>query len=234
MTLSTQQIDQLYAFTRAHFVEYYDLQTELVDHLAHAIEAQWQQHPEKSFDQILNSEFKKFGIFGFSDIVEKRQMALSRKYHKIVLRHLRAFFAWPKIVVAVGVFGTFYFALKSITDQIEAFMIGFTLLTILLFFKIIKDSIKIRRRPKAEKRWLFEEIIRSYGNVSAFMIVPMQVIGHFLDVEAQLFRNPLALAAASLALTVYALFCYVIFKIIPSKADQYLRENYPEYGFETL
>ena len=33
--LTSEQIDQLYLFTRQHFVEYYDLQTELVDHLAH-------------------------------------------------------------------------------------------------------------------------------------------------------------------------------------------------------
>lgn len=38
MKLSAQQIDQLYAFTRQHFVEWYDLQSELVDHLANAIE----------------------------------------------------------------------------------------------------------------------------------------------------------------------------------------------------
>lgn len=40
MKLSTEQIDYLYQFTRNHYVEYYDLQTELVDHLANAIEAQ--------------------------------------------------------------------------------------------------------------------------------------------------------------------------------------------------
>ena len=45
MKLTPQQIDQLYLFTRQHYVEYYDLQTELVDHLANAIETEWQQNP---------------------------------------------------------------------------------------------------------------------------------------------------------------------------------------------
>jgi hypothetical protein len=49
MKLSTQQIDQLYTFTRQHFVEWYDLQSELVDHLANAIEQEWKQNPNRTF-----------------------------------------------------------------------------------------------------------------------------------------------------------------------------------------
>ena len=40
MKLTPQQIEQLYQFTRQHYVEWYDLQTELVDHLANSIETQ--------------------------------------------------------------------------------------------------------------------------------------------------------------------------------------------------
>ena len=39
MQLNESHIESLYQFTRDHFVEYYDLQTELVDHLANSIEA---------------------------------------------------------------------------------------------------------------------------------------------------------------------------------------------------
>ena len=34
MKLNNQHIEQLYTFTRQHFVEHYDVQTELVDHLS--------------------------------------------------------------------------------------------------------------------------------------------------------------------------------------------------------
>ena len=62
MKLSPEQIERLYQFTRQHYVEYYDLQTELVDHLANAIEEQWTANPKLSFEQALQVEFKKFGI----------------------------------------------------------------------------------------------------------------------------------------------------------------------------
>ena len=83
MKLNTQQIDRLYQFTRQHYVEYYDLQTELVDHLANAIEEQWQENPKITFEEVLQKEFKKFGVFGFMDVVEKRQAAMNKKYNKI-------------------------------------------------------------------------------------------------------------------------------------------------------
>ena len=72
MKLTTSQIDQLFIFTRQNYVEYYDLQSELVDHLANAIEMQWQENPNRSIDEALHIEFKKFGVFGFMDVVEKR------------------------------------------------------------------------------------------------------------------------------------------------------------------
>ena len=54
MKLNPQQIDKLYLFTRQHYVEYYDLQAELVDHLANAIEIEWQQNPKLTFDEALH------------------------------------------------------------------------------------------------------------------------------------------------------------------------------------
>src|SRR6478736_1665434 len=98
MKLTPEQIDRLYQFTIQHYVEYYDLQTELVDHLANAIEQQWQENPKISFEDALQVEFKKFGIFGFMDVVEKRQLALNKKYNHIVWLQLKDFFKIPKIM----------------------------------------------------------------------------------------------------------------------------------------
>ena len=44
------KLESLYRFTRAHFVYHYDLQTELVDHMANAIEELQEKQPELTFD----------------------------------------------------------------------------------------------------------------------------------------------------------------------------------------
>jgi hypothetical protein len=50
MKLSQDQIQELYNFTRRRLVEHYDLQTELVDHLANGIEKQWEGNPDLTFN----------------------------------------------------------------------------------------------------------------------------------------------------------------------------------------
>lgn len=95
MKLTSEQIERLYLFTRQHFVEWYDLQTELVDHLANSIENQWQENPKISFENALQIEFKKFGVFGFMDVVEKRQAALNKKYNGIIWEAFQSIFYHP-------------------------------------------------------------------------------------------------------------------------------------------
>ena len=59
MKLTNQHIEQLYKFTRQHYVEHYDVQTELVDHLANDIEQIWVDKPQLSFEQARDISFKK-------------------------------------------------------------------------------------------------------------------------------------------------------------------------------
>lgn len=71
--ITEQEIKLLFDFTKKHYVEFYDVQVELVDHLANAIEAQWEENPKLSFEDALQIEFKKFGIFGFTGLVKKNK-----------------------------------------------------------------------------------------------------------------------------------------------------------------
>ena len=112
MKLTPSQIDQLYIFTRQHYVEYYDLQTELVDHLANAIEEQWQENPKLSFNEALNIEFKKFGVFGFMDVIDQRKGAMNKKYSKIVWQNFKNFFGIPQIIGTFSGILIMFFILK--------------------------------------------------------------------------------------------------------------------------
>ncbi|WP_440120244.1 hypothetical protein [Tenacibaculum sp. Ill] len=89
MKLTDQHIEQLYRFTRQHFVEHYDVQTELVDHLANDIEQIWEENPTLTFEQARENSFKKFGMFGFMTVVEKKQKQLGKKYRKIIWSYLK-------------------------------------------------------------------------------------------------------------------------------------------------
>ncbi len=49
MKLTEAQIEELYAFTRKKYVEHYDVQTELVDHLATSIEEKMSESRQYQF-----------------------------------------------------------------------------------------------------------------------------------------------------------------------------------------
>jgi len=230
MKLSALQIEQLYAFTRQHFVEYYDLQSELVDHLAHAIEAESAKNPALSFDEILQSEFKKFGIFGFMEVVENRQKALTRRYHKIVWKHFIEFFRLPKIAIVAVSFTIVFVGLKYIRKAPEIYAILFGILTIVLIGKFIVDNYRRKRRQSGEKRWLFEEIISGYGSIASCFIVPIQLLSTLSRNSEVMLSTDFSLYGFSALLIAYAVFCYIITVIIPSKAKEYLVQTYPEYA----
>lgn len=232
MKLTPEQINRLYEFTRQHYVEYYDLQTELVDHLANAIEEQWRENPKLSFEEALQAEFKKFGVLGFKDLIKKRGIALNIKYFKIVGMHFKDYFKWPKIVGTLFAIILLNFITKTYlvdvslsTHQLATFIIVF-----IIFFVSSADSNE-RKKLKANKyRWLFKEIIL---NTKYFPIIVTYLwylcLENLMLPNPNLFKSELYSVLFSIILVCWGLFCYITYKVIPSKVEQYLKQTYPEY-----
>ncbi len=231
MKLSAEQIERLYQFTRQHYVEYYDLQTELVDHLANAIEEQWTANPKLSFEQALQVEFKKFGIFGFMDVVEKRQAALHRKYNKIVWKELKTFFSIPKIIGTISSITFLYYVLKYFQESYEI-MQWFIAILIISFIIGLAFLTKKQKNETAKtgKRWLLKDIIFGYSSVAG-------VLNFVVQLACRLHENQYPewfLMVFSVLLVVLFLTEYVVLFLIPSKAESYLSETYPEYEITQL
>ncbi|RYZ21482.1 MAG: hypothetical protein EOO16_12785 [Chitinophagaceae bacterium] len=102
MELSKEQIDQLFAFTKKKLVHWYDLQAELVDHLASRIEEEQEKNPALDFDRALAKVYDGFGIFGFAHIVQQKTAQLERSSRRLWWKTFKAFFAWPKIVLVAA------------------------------------------------------------------------------------------------------------------------------------
>ena len=235
MKLNPSQIDQLFTFTRQHYVEWYDLQSELVDHLANAIETQWQENPNRSFDEALQIEFKKFGVFGFMEVVEKRQAALGKKYNGLVWHHFKDFFGIPKIVLTIAMTLVLYSILK-ISAYSEWIFIGLYLIVVgFTFYELFKNNrIQKRKKQTQVKRWLFEEIINQYGSLSGVIIFPFNILVQIFNRSEKYLDNDYWIMGLSFLLVVVTLVLFIIFKIIPSKAVQYLKATYPEYKLENV
>ncbi len=226
MKLNADQVERLYAFTRQHYVEYFDLQTELVDHLANAIEEQWQQNPKLSFEEALQIEFKKFGVFGFMEVVEKRQVALNKKYNKLVWQLLKTFFSIPKIIGTISAIGIVYYLLKSTQEDFEIIQAIFIVLIVLFMIGLGVISRKNKKKnQQTEKKWLLKEIIFGYSSFTGLINIPIQLVLHL---NGKHFHN-WTLALFSFLLVLLSLTMYIVLVLIPSQAEDYLKATYPEY-----
>ena len=225
MKLTPAQIDQLYTFTKQHYVEYYDLQTELVDHLANAIELEWETNPTLSFETLLNKEFKKFGVFGFMDVVEEKQKAMNKRYNNWVWNHFKAFFKLPKIIWTLLSVLLLFHMMKSITISHEVASLLTLIILISLWAGLIRMNKKRIKTAKEEgKKWLLKDIIFGYSSITGMSYLPFQIFFQF-----EHHSNQFTLFLMSLFIVSMLIIEYIIFFIIPSKAEEYLEKTYPEY-----
>jgi len=161
MKLTEHQINELYIFTRKHYVYHYDVQTELVDHLANDIERIWIASPKISFEEARDTSFKKFGIFGFMDVITAKQKQMNKRYWKIICHFVKEWFTLPKLLITVSIFVSVYILLQFPISSyfiLGALSIG-VIAEIVMLFKVRKQR-KVKEENN-EKLFLLEDMIGS-------------------------------------------------------------------------
>ncbi len=232
MTLTHHQIQELYKFTRKHYVEYYDLQTELVDHLANGIEAQWRETPDMLFKEAMVGEFQKFGIGGFEKVVRKRQRAMEWRYLKIVVRFYRTYFKLPQILLTTALvlilpLILFTLPLAYRYDIILGLFMAIAVAVLIISFKKRKDN--DLECVKNGKKWMLKDQIYSYGQYAGvFNLFPIVLNTQFFRSNIPVDANYVILIFATMIVCLLLL-SYVTIFVIPKKAEELLAETYPEY-----
>jgi hypothetical protein len=210
MKLTKTHIAELYKFTRKHYVYHYDVQTELVDHLANDIEVIWEVQPHLSFQEACDKSFKQ----------------LSKRYTKVLLKFMKEWLSIPKLFLTLLIFTFFYILVgfKINENVIDVFLILLTIIQIFLASKLIK---KANKRFKDKKRkYLLEEMIFRTGSLNSILLFSSFLqFSNFSNGITSLWGK----CFFSGLITVAIIFSYVSLIIVPQKAEALLQENYPEY-----
>jgi hypothetical protein len=229
MKLTKEQIQQLYKFTRQHYVEHYDVQTELVDHLANDIEQIWTEQPHLSFEQARTISFKKFGVFGFMDVVEKKQKLMNKRYWNILWRFVKEWFTLPKIILTTLIF-LLFFSIFQFTYATEIIFVSLLILVIFDFYYLFKNRAKRKRnKMKKEKIFLLESMIGQTRN--GFSIMTFVNVFNIINITDLNF-NSLSffwLVFIAAFVTLICIVFYITGFVMPQKAKELMKETYPEY-----
>lgn len=232
--LTEQEINQIFDFTKKHYVEYYDVQVELVDHLANAIEVQWEENPNITFDEALQIEFKKFGIFGFTGLIEKKQSELTTHYNKMFWKSVLQFITIPKVIITIALY------LAVFTTLIKWGTLGEIIILVLLVcsytFTIIdgfRYLYKIKKDQKKQGRnWLIQSVAK---NVYAMPAIGLS--GSYYTIISRFFEETYNLSNVGLhflsALFVFQIICtFVLYQVIKPKLETSIQAT--QHCYQTL
>ncbi len=162
--ITEAQYESLYAFCRRHYVQYYDVQIELVDHLSEAIEEKMKANPKLSFEQALDNVYAGFGIKGFADIVATRMQMVGEKCRKQKWQLFFSYFTVPKIAMTVCIYAALLLVGKFLTQDYYRGIFLSVLGVAIFIFEII-HTIQASKLFKSQKK----EMIYTSGRLSGIL-----------------------------------------------------------------
>jgi len=231
-TITNNETQFLFEFCRKHYVYHYDLQVELVDHLASSIEEQWKEKPELSFENALLNSFRKFGIHGFSKIKEQKQKELRKKYNRLLWKYLFDFFSWPKIVMTIACTIVLATLFKWIENDLWIIVPYFGTTTIFLvyyYYRIFPKRYKITS-VGGKKFMILERLKDTQFLVIFFIQIPLQIPNFWNISNISVLKNNIGIIAISLLIILFTISLFGELFYVPEKIKEHFREQFPEFA----
>jgi len=231
-TVSKKETQYLFEFCRRHYVYHYDLQVELVDHLASAIEKQWEIDSELTFENALLNSFRKFGIHGFSKIKEQKQKELRKKYNRLLWKYLLEFFGWPKIVMTFAFTIVLATLFKIVGNDLWILVPYFGSMTIFLFYyyyRIFPSKFKVSK-VKGKKFMLLDRLKDTQFMIIFFTQIPFQAFHFWNILKLSSIQNTAGILTVSLLIVVITIGIYGELFYVPQKIKEHFREQFPEFA----
>lgn len=135
MNLTKTQLEKIRIYLGEIGFTYIDVQMEILDHVASAVEEKMTNDPSLSFQDAVNQTRASFGKAGFFKIEKSIVKGLSKKYQKFFLHHFASFFGIKSIwLVFLSVIGLYQ--LQNLISNQDSFSTVF-IIAIVVFFSIL-------------------------------------------------------------------------------------------------
>jgi hypothetical protein len=233
--LTAEEIEFLFTFVEQRDVKYYDVQMELVDHFASAIEQRWEIEPVLSFDEALRKEYRQFDRYDFSQIIEEKEETLRKKYRKIEHQYIADFFSWPKIV-ATSLVTLLIYQIFSLFLNYFRLVNSVVLADILLvaFFSYLIYPRKYKVDLNVNKEFLLLQQLKSgqhyfvsVGRLPSSILMCFFFFNkefHFAFIDHPVFK-----AVVALLISLTAIFFIVIGFYVPKRVKADFTREFPQF-----
>jgi hypothetical protein len=232
--LTPQQIDNLFHFCDSHGVKYYDVQIELVDHLASTIEQKWEENPTLSYENARGAIFDQFGVSGLKKIMKAKEKELRKKYIRLLWKYVGEYFKLPKIILTIAITLILFSILRIFENNLETCLL--LLFTYLLLFFVLE--VKNKERYKINlvhgKPFLLYDYLKSIKPYfSIFFSIPTSLLplyGIYLQrSNSYLSHNLYIEFFTTFFITLFSIFLFAMSFYIPKRVKEDFIREYPQF-----
>ena len=230
--LTPQQIDELFAFCSKRNVKEYEIQTELVDHLASSMEVHLNQNASLSFSEAPGITYSKFGTNGFKEIVKMKRKMFRKKYNILFLKFLATFFQLPRIILTTFLTISLYSIICYFDESRPKFeFIGVLAMLLNLIYSIVI------RRPYLEKGkasfmliYYFNRIRINTGIIlNGLFIGAIHTSKYFVVPNNSVFNFLISFFVVFIFITTYISMIYM-----PKLLNKHFKEQFPDFMYSVL
>ena len=225
--LTEEQIEKLFKFVKSKYVHFIDVQYEIVDHLASAIEEKQEENPTMSFDRALREEYSKFPITGFATMTAEKHTALTRFWYKKVFQYILGYFKLPKIIISAAI--AFLISQGLIHGNTRHLVIMYFTLILLALTGIVYRS----KKGFEFKKGLREKYLVTNTYISLFsglwvlyFYCPIYWSIESLTIVEPLSYSTLQVWLLSIYITIVSILMYAFVFVFPEMLKQELAEKY--------
>jgi hypothetical protein len=233
--LTSIQIQELFAFCKKKGVKHYDLQIELVDHLASAIEQKWEENPELTLAEALPAAYNQFGIYGFSKFKESREKALRKKYNRLLWHYIGEFYRLPKIIMTIAI-SLLLFVLMKISSNLTLLglvFLGIYAVSLIIYFVVFSKN-ETQLELTTGKSFLQIDYLNSMrGSLLSVGFIPFNLltITSILLKESHLSQSGAYTLElfTSFLITLFAYIMIAMCSYIPRRIKEDFTREYPQF-----
>ena len=223
--LTKEQIEYLFLFCRKHFVKYYDVQVELVDHLANAIELEMKNDSKLTFEKAVENVHSSFGVMGFAPLVAEKQRVAEKQSRRLFFQLFKEQFKWPKILLFFILIAAIYTICFITLISTKSILVAVLISSVVFYFLAISQLQLLVK--KSGKKFLIIE----FSWISSFIIVPSYFANSFRvlieKISLTFFTSDFTSFCISIYLSIYILLVLVTVQTVLSIRNK-LRGQYPE------
>lgn len=208
-------------------MHHYDVQSELVGHLANAIEEKKAADKTVAFETALAGVHAGFGILGFAGVVNSRSRALNRQYTKMRRKLFYSYVQWPKAALTACLLSSFVFVGKFLSGEVLYYM-----MCVIFFFVYVFDLYAVSSAARNIKKQKHKLLLTEISFSRLFWLFPaggfpsgMIRFDDFPDGKTYVFYTGYVIF---IFLAVAFFFSTVSYRQMLARTQEMARKEYPE------